>query len=150
LDKLLALVFGGKEKLLSLGTYPDLSLKEAREKRDAAKKLLAQGVDPSAQRQAVKASTKAENENSYEVVAREWYAKHAAGWSESNREKILARQVCFPSWMGKRQANGQRGNYYEGLHLPLDIFLDLNLTLVKLGRFKVTKIVRMQHTNILL
>jgi len=95
--------FGGKEKLLSLGTYPNISLKEAREKRDAAKKFLAQGIDPSAQRQAVKAAVRTESENSYEVVAREWFIKHAAGWSGSNKEKILARQVndIFPLLGGR-------------------------------------------------
>src|ERR1044071_9461987 len=43
--------FNGKEKLLSLGTYPDVPLKRAREKRDEARRLVADGVDPSAQRQ---------------------------------------------------------------------------------------------------
>ena len=90
--------FQGKQKLLSLGPYPAISLKDARALREDAKAKLAAGIDPCAHKQAVKASTKAENENSYEVVAREWHAKHAPGWSESNGERTLTRQVndIFP------------------------------------------------------
>ena len=64
---------------------------------------LVQGVDPCAHKQAVKAASRVESENAYEVVAREWFTKHADGWSESNREKILARQVndIFPFLGGK-------------------------------------------------
>ena len=65
----------GKEKRISLGVYPAIGLKEARERREEAKKILAQGIDPSAHKQAVKAAAKAENENIYEVIAREWFAK---------------------------------------------------------------------------
>ena len=63
--------FGGKEKLLSLGGYPTITLKEARERRDEAKRLTAHGVDPNAQRQAAKA----ELADNFEAVAREWFAK---------------------------------------------------------------------------
>lgn len=58
----------GREKGLSLGIYPDVSLKQAREKRDDARKLLAAGVDPSAKRQAEKTS----REDTFEAIAREW------------------------------------------------------------------------------
>ena len=65
--------YSGKEKLLALGVYPDIGLKNARQARDEARKLLAQGIDPSALRQAEKV-TKAENAtNSFEAVAREWW-----------------------------------------------------------------------------
>ena len=95
--------FEGKRKTLSMGGYPAVSLVDARTRRQAAKVQLAQGIDPCAHKQAVKTASRAESENSYEVVAREWFAKHAAGWSESNREKILARQVndIFP-FLGKK------------------------------------------------
>src|ERR1700689_1823930 len=62
--------FEGREKLLSMGVYPHVSLQQARTLRDGAKKTLANGVDPSAKRQAEKSSTA----NSFEAVAREWLA----------------------------------------------------------------------------
>ncbi|MDR1126083.1 MAG: integrase arm-type DNA-binding domain-containing protein [Deltaproteobacteria bacterium] len=96
--------FWGKEKLLSLGTYPEIGLKEAREKRDEAKKLIASGVDPSAQRQAVKASIISKEENAFEVVAREWFDKHinnlAPGYSKKVRS-LFERQI-FPVFGGKQ------------------------------------------------
>ncbi|MDN5869719.1 MAG: Arm DNA-binding domain-containing protein [Nitrococcus sp.] len=63
--------FTGKEKApLALGVYPDVSLKDARERRDEARKLLANGVDPAAQRKAQKAARTESASNSFEVVAR--------------------------------------------------------------------------------
>ena len=87
-----------KRKTLSIGAYPAVSLRDARTRREEAKSQLAAGIDPGAHKQAIKASIRAENENAYEVVAREWYAKHAPNWSESNATKTLARQVkdVFP------------------------------------------------------
>ena len=61
---------GGKEKLLSLGVYPDVTLKRARDKRDEARKLIADGIDPSAERQAEKAA----RADTFEAIAREWLA----------------------------------------------------------------------------
>ena len=66
---------GGKEKRLSLGTYPDTGLADARGKRDDARKLLAAGVDPGEHRKAEKAAGEDRAANSFEVVAREWHAK---------------------------------------------------------------------------
>jgi hypothetical protein len=60
--------FEGREKLLSLGVYPHVSLQQARSQRDEAKKAIANGVDPSAKRQAEKSATA----NTFEAVAREW------------------------------------------------------------------------------
>lgn len=62
--------FSGKEQSLALGTYPDTGLKRARDKRDEARKLLADGIDPAAQRKAEKDAEQAEE--SFEQVAREW------------------------------------------------------------------------------
>ena len=81
--------FGGKEKLLSLGTYPDTTLSKAREKRDEARRLIAGGIDPSVHRQAVKAARGAET--SFEAVAREWITNRAAKWSRKQPEKVLGR-----------------------------------------------------------
>ena len=65
--------FDVKEKRLSLGVYPDVGLKDARERRDAARKLLANGINPSEHRKAQKAARADGFANSFEVVAREWF-----------------------------------------------------------------------------
>ena len=67
--------FGGKEKRLSFGIYPDVGLAEARGRRDAARKLLAAGIDPGEQRKAEKAATADRAGNTFGAVAREWWAK---------------------------------------------------------------------------
>jgi integrase len=79
----------GKEKLLSLGVYPETSLSEARSQRDEARKLIAQGVDPSEQRKNSKQAAAAEN--SFESVAREWHKKNASKWSTDHAIRILQR-----------------------------------------------------------
>lgn len=93
--------FGGKEKLLSLGTYPETSLKDARQRRDEARKLLANGVDPSANRKAVKASNAERTGNSFEAIAREWFEKNSPIWTENHGSRIMQRleRDIFP-WIG--------------------------------------------------
>ena len=95
--------FEGKEKRLSLGVYPDVSLKDARERRDAARKLVADGVDPSANRKAQKAAKVDRTENSFEVVTREWFAKYSSTWVDYHGDRILKRfeRDIFP-WIGAR------------------------------------------------
>jgi len=95
--------FDGKEKLLSLGVYPDVSLKDARDRRDEARRLLADGIDPGMNRKAQKAARIERGANSFEVVAREWYAKHSAAWVGSHGNRILRRfeRDIFP-WIGGR------------------------------------------------
>ena len=90
--------FDGKEKRLSLGTYPDVGLKAARASRDEARKLLADGVDPGALRKATKAADSAVVNDTFEAVAREWYGKAYANKAESTREKTMTRLVqdVFP------------------------------------------------------
>jgi integrase len=83
--------FGGKRKLLSLGTLPDVKLPEARERRDDARKLLAKGIDPSAQRKAEKHAKKLQDANSFEAVAREWYGKHSPTWVATHATDVLRR-----------------------------------------------------------
>jgi integrase len=93
--------FGGKEKRISFGVYPDVSLKAAREKRDAARQQLAAGIDPGEARKAQKlAQAGAE---SFEAIAREWHAKFSPGWVPSHGDRILRRleHDVFP-WLGKR------------------------------------------------
>lgn len=92
----------GKEKLLSFGTYPEVSLADAREKREEARKLIARRIDPSAERKATKNLDS--GEGSFEAVAREWHAKFAdAEWSEVHAKNILSRfeKNVFP-WLGIR------------------------------------------------
>jgi integrase len=111
--------FGDKEKLLSLGIYPDIPLasrtlkdaetgktqkiKGARELRDDARELLAQGVDPGTHRKAQKATKQNRAANSFEVVAREWYSKYSPSWSGAHGERIIRRfeRDVFP-WIGGR------------------------------------------------
>ncbi len=95
--------FDGKEKLLSLGVYPDTGLKDARTRRDDARKLLADGIDPGENRKAVKAARQERAANSFEVVAREWYAKQAPNWAEHHGDRIIRRfeRDIFP-WIGGR------------------------------------------------
>jgi len=95
--------FEGKEKLLALGVYPDVSLAEARARRDEARKLLANGVDPSAFKQANKRAEQAIVKDTFEAVAREWFTKYSPNWSESHGSRIIRRleRDVFP-WLGKR------------------------------------------------
>ena len=94
---------GGKEKLLSLGAYPDVTLARARERREEARRQLADSIDPGELKKAAKTQQRARAANSFEAVAREWYAKHAPGWAESHASKILRRleRDVFP-WLGAR------------------------------------------------
>jgi len=97
--------FEGKEKRLSLGVYPDVSLKDARDRRDDARKLVANGIDPSEKRKAMKAAGVNREGNSFEVVAREWFTKHAANWSDGHGGRMLRRleNDVFP-WIGAKPA----------------------------------------------
>ncbi|MFL9609709.1 tyrosine-type recombinase/integrase [Methylobacillus sp. Pita2] len=97
--------FDGKEKLLSLGTYPDVTLANARERRDEARKLLAQipPIDPSANRKATKAAREKLVTNSFEAIAREWVTSHMADKSETHRTRTLRRLELFLfPWLGSK------------------------------------------------
>ena len=96
--------FGGKEKLLSLGTYPQVSLKDARDERDKAKKLLRNRIDPAFERKVVKLAES--GQGSLEAVAREWLAKFSQSWSTSHTETIKQRleNYIIPN-LGQRQIN---------------------------------------------
>ncbi len=91
----------GKEKRLSFGAYPALGLRDARTKREEAKTSLAQGIDPGAQKKAQKLARAERNANSFEVVAKEWFAKFKITKSEGYAEKVLSRleRDVFP-WLG--------------------------------------------------
>jgi integrase len=83
--------FAGKQKTLALGVYPETTLKQARERRDDARQLLGQGIDPGAARKAQKQAQQTGAANSFEVVAREWWAKFAPTLSESHAARNLRR-----------------------------------------------------------
>jgi integrase len=93
----------GKEKSLSLGLYPDVPLARAREKRDAMRVLLADGVDPSVHRKAQAAAAVGRAANSFEVIAREWYVKQAPTWEASHGDRVIKRleKHVFP-WLGSK------------------------------------------------
>ncbi len=93
--------FAGKEKRLSLGVYPDVSLKDARERRDEARKLVANDVDPSENRKAKKAATVQVVTNGFQMVAREWFARYSPNWSANHADRIIRRleRDIFP-WIG--------------------------------------------------
>jgi integrase len=89
----------GKEKLLSLGTFPEVSLKQARDKRDQMRRDRASGVDPGAKRKAEQIAIA----DTFEAIAREWFAKFSPRWKESHSSKIIARLnlYVFP-YIGSR------------------------------------------------
>lgn len=89
--------FEGREKRLSIGAYPDVSLKTARLKRDEARSDLAGGIDPSAKKQAAKQS--ASGANTFEVVAREWHTVKQAKNSEKHQKTVIRRleRMVFPA-----------------------------------------------------
>ncbi len=95
--------YGGKQKTLAIGVYPEVALAEARVRRHEARKLLRNNVDPSAAKQAKKVAVITEAENSFEVVAREWFGRHSPNWKESHAGKIIARleNDIFP-WVGSQ------------------------------------------------
>ncbi|WP_016256262.1 tyrosine-type recombinase/integrase, partial [Yersinia pestis] len=82
--------FAGKEKLLALGVYPDVSLAVARVKRDEAKKIVAGGGDPSQNKQQEKLARQGEATNTFEAITREWYQRRYDRWSESYRLEMMS------------------------------------------------------------
>jgi integrase len=95
--------FGGKEKKLAFGVYPDVGLADARDKRDAARKLIANDVDPGLNKQISKRAAKYAAENSFQAIAIEWYTMFSPKWAPSYSSKIIGRfeKNVFP-WLGKR------------------------------------------------
>lgn len=83
--------FGGKEKRLSLGVYPETGLKLARDRREAARALLAQGIDPGEVRKEQKAKAAVAAENSFEAVARRWHASWKTTRTEKHAAQVLRR-----------------------------------------------------------
>jgi len=94
-------IFNGKEKLLALGVYPEVTLAQARERRDEARQQLADGNDPSFVKQIKQRAKKQAVLNSFEDVAREWHAKFLSRWTKGHAQTIISRleKNIFP-WIG--------------------------------------------------
>lgn len=94
----------GKENLLSIGVYPEVSLKEARDKRDEARKQLRDGIDPSQAKKDEKHQTKLKSENSFEAVSREWHQNQTSRWTPRHAHYVIRRLELdiFPA-LGHRQ-----------------------------------------------
>lgn len=92
---------GGKENRLSLGVYPEVGLKSARDRCFVLRQKLAEGIDPGVVRKAEKQSLG--GGDSFEAIAREWVGKFASTWSASHGDRILIRfeKDVFP-WLGRR------------------------------------------------
>lgn len=95
--------FGGKRKTLSLGVYPDVRLKRAREKHGDARNLLENGIDPLLFKKEIKNELSEQATNSFEALAREWFAKNKHTWTEGHSRTIDSRLRLnvFP-WLGEK------------------------------------------------
>lgn len=83
--------FSGKEKLLSFGTYPETSLKEARDKRDKARKQIQEGLNPSQEKKLEKLQRHISSENSFQSIATEWHSKQLERWTPRHANYVLKR-----------------------------------------------------------
>ena len=84
--------FKGKAKRLSLGVYPEVSIKAARDRLDDVRRKLAAGIDPADERRSNgTAPTDGAPSNTFEAIAREWFAKHSPAWAPGHGDKIIRR-----------------------------------------------------------
>jgi integrase len=99
--------FAGKEKVLALGVYPDLSLSDANDKRDDARKLLAKNIDPGEDKKAQKLARVREGENLFEIVAVDWFKTKMGDKSQSHQNRVwrALEKDLFPQ-IGRRPING--------------------------------------------
>lgn len=90
--------FGGKEKKLTFGSFPEVSLKEARDKQYEAKRMLNNDIDPGMLKQSRKRSLRESEANSFESIAREWHTRFYSKWTKGHAARILSRleQNAFP------------------------------------------------------
>lgn len=81
--------FAGKEKRLALGVYPEVSVADARTKREDARRLLAAGVDPGEAKREQKQQAKVAAADSFEAMAREWHAQHRERWGVDHAARVM-------------------------------------------------------------
>jgi integrase len=93
----------GKEKVLAFGQYPDVTLSDARDKRDAARKQIAEGLDPAVQKKAAKRARAFAAINTFESVATEWFATFSTKWTPAHSARVWSRikRDILP-WLGKK------------------------------------------------
>ncbi len=135
--------FNGKQKTLALGTYPEVSLLKARQRREAARELLADGVDPGAAKKEAKAVKLAAAANTFELVAREWLDKTAAERMASTHGKVTTwlEKDVFPhigkmpiSTIGPRDVLAALRPMETRGSMPFSVELDLTGTDALAGR----------------
>ncbi|WP_258187925.1 tyrosine-type recombinase/integrase [Trinickia symbiotica] len=95
--------FNDREKRLALGVYPDVTLAHARRKRDEARAMLADDIDPGQAKKEKNRLARLNAATTFEAVALEWFERQAPGWAASHSEKIMGRlkKGLFP-WLGSR------------------------------------------------
>jgi len=95
--------FAGRRKTLALGVYPEVKLQEARNRRDDARNLLRNDIDPTQHRKHTKMLQKEQADNSFKSLALEWFTKNTHVWTEGHAGKIIRRLELdvFP-WLGSR------------------------------------------------
>ena len=99
----LAYRFLGKQKLLVIGPYPSISLKDARDRRTDAKKLLVDNIDPSVAKQSAKAAAAEAAKSSFEIVCREWVENYSNKWAPATAENVRwLMEKYIISYIGKR------------------------------------------------
>ena len=93
----------GKEKTFAIGQYPDVPLKDARERRDEARKLVAKGIDPSSEKRAERQRQRAAAVGTFEKTAREWFEKFKSQWVPGHQRTVMSRleNNVFP-YIGSR------------------------------------------------
>ncbi len=98
--------FEGRERVISLGVYPETGLKLARERRDKFRQMVWEGIDPALHRKATKTAALHAVKSAFEVVAREWFLKQSPNWAPSHSKTVIARLEAdiFP-WLGKKPIN---------------------------------------------
>lgn len=131
--------FNGKEKTLTFGKYPSVSLSEAREKRDQAKKLLANGLDPQSERKRSDLLIDSEQKRTFSAIAKEWHSSKIKSWSKNyaNATMTIFEQDIFPYF----------GNEIISKIKPLEILTTLKL-IEQRGAIETAKKARMRCAEV--